>query len=681
MAQLESVEQSFTQFIEDFTDKEGRFKYDQEISELSVKGEKSFVIDLTDLYSFDMDLAQMILEDPEGNTPIFTTVIRSKLRTRDPIYAESLKRINIRYRNLPADTQLRKIGSDHIGRLVMLHGIIVRASAITPLVMRATFMCSVCGELNHLEQSGVTLQRPQKCLACDNRKSFELVPKESVFIDSQLVTIQERPEDLPPGQLPRSINVELKDDIVDIARPGDRITLTGFIKLIPKFGRGGELRTFDLNIDASFCEVSGRESELLELSPEDEEAIQEIAKDPFIHQKLLNSIAPSIYGNDYIKEAVLYLLLSGVSKDLEDMKIRGDINVLLVGDPGTAKSQMLSFAAKVAPRGLMTTGRGSTAAGLTAAVVKEGGTGNFVLEAGALVLADKGICCIDEIDKMREEDRGAIHPAMEQQIVPIAKGGIVATLNARCSILAAANPTLGRYNPYQTIGQNITLPVTILSRFDIIFILRDIPNSQIDSEIAGHILGLHRDLAGLTPPLNIQLMRKFISYAKTIKPRITDPVVERFQEFYVKMRNASVEGGEASAIAITARQLESLVRLAEARARAHLRTEVTIEDAEGAINLMQKSLEQVGIDVTTGQIDIDILYTGKPRSLQNQLQKVLQIVSEMERVSGSVKETDLYESLSTDYGINRSEGARLISVLMKDGTIYMPRPGYYRRTD
>ncbi len=681
MAQLESVEQSFTQFIEDFTDKEGRFKYDQEISELSVKGEKSFVIDFTDLYSFDMDLAQMILEDPEGNTPIFTTVIRSKLRTRDPIYAESLKRINIRYRNLPADTQLRKIGSDHIGRLVMLHGIIVRASAITPLVMRATFMCSVCGELNHLEQSGVTLQRPQKCLACDNRKSFELVPKESVFIDSQLVTIQERPEDLPPGQLPRSINVELKDDIVDIARPGDRITLTGFIKLIPKFGRGGELRTFDLNIDASFCEVSGRESELLELSPEDEEAIQEIAKDPFIHQKLLNSIAPSIYGNDYIKEAVLYLLLSGVNKDLEDMKIRGDINVLLVGDPGTAKSQMLSFAAKVAPRGLMTTGRGSTAAGLTAAVVKEGGTGNFVLEAGALVLADKGICCIDEIDKMREEDRGAIHPAMEQQIVPIAKGGIVATLNARCSILAAANPTLGRYNPYQTIGQNITLPVTILSRFDIIFILRDLPNSQTDSEIAGHILGLHRDLVGLSPPLNIQLMRKFISYAKTIKPRITEPVVERFQEFYVKMRNASVEGGEASAIAITARQLESLVRLAEARARAHLRTEVTIEDAEGAINLMQKSLEQVGIDVSTGQIDIDILYTGKPRSLQNQLQKVLQIVSEMERVSGSVKETDLYESLSTDYGINRSEGARLISVLMKDGTIYMPRPGYYRRTD
>ena len=681
MAQLESVEQSFTQFIEDFTDKNGEFKYDQRISELSVKGIKSFVIDFTDLYSFDMDLAQLILENPEGNTSIFTTVVRSKLRTRDPIYAESLKRINIRYRNLPADTPLRKIGAGHIGRLVMLHGIIVRASSITPLVTRATFMCPVCGELNHIEQSGQTLQKPQKCLACDNRKNFELVPRESVFIDNQLVTIQERPEDLPPGQLPRSIHVDLKDDLVDVARPGDRITLTGFIKLIPKYGRGGELRTFDINIEASYCEVSGRDSELLELSPEDEAEILEIAKDPFVYQKLLNSIAPSIYGYDHIKESVLYLLIGGVEKDLEDVKLRGDINVLLVGDPGTAKSQMLSFAAKVAPRGLMTTGRGSTAAGLTAAVVKEGGTGNFVLEAGALVLSDKGICCIDEIDKMREEDRGAMHPAMEQQIVPIAKGGIVATLNARCSILAAANPTLGRYNPYQTIAQNITLPVTLLSRFDLIFILRDIPDSQMDVEIAGHILGLHKDLTAAAPPLDMALMRKYISYSKRVKPRITDPVVERFQDYYVKMRNASIEGGEASAVAITARQLESLVRMAESRARAHLREEVTIEDAERAINMMQKSLEQVGIDVATGQIDIDILYSGKPRSLQNQLQKVLQVIGEMERVSGSVKETDLYEALSTDFGINRSEGARFLSVLMKDGTIFMPRPGYYRRTD
>ena len=680
MARQDTFEEAFTRFIEDFIDNQERYKYDQAIGEMPGKDTKSLVIDFTDLYGFDMELARNILDDPESLTPIFESVVRSKLRTRDPLYAESLDRINVRYRNLPAETPLRRIGAEHISRLIMVHGIIVRSSSVTPLVVRATFRCPVCGELNHIEQSGQTIQKPQKCIACDNRKGFELVPRESLFIDSQNVAIQERPEDLPPGQLPRSVHVELKDDLVDIARPGDRITLTGFIRLLPKYGRGGELRTFDIQVDSSYLEISGREMELMEISPEDEEAIQEIARDPWVFQKIMASMAPSIYGYDHIKEAILYLLFGGVLKERPDMRIRGDVNVLLVGDPGTAKSQMLNFASKAAPRGLMTTGRGSTAAGLTAAVVKEGGTGSFVLEAGALVLADKGVCCIDEIDKMRDEDRGAIHPAMEQQVVPIAKGGIVATLNSRTSILAAANPSLGRYNPYQTIAQNITLPVTILSRFDLIWILKDQPDSQMDADVAQHILGLHRMLTSSEPPLDMEFLKKYISYAKNIRPVITDEVIERFSDFYVKMRNASVEGGEAAAIAITARQLESLVRLAEARARAHLRTEITVEDAEAVINLMTKSLEQVGVDVQTGQIDIDILYSGKPRSLQNQLQKLLQALNEMERVSGSVRDDDLYDALQSDHGIGRAEAARLIGVLMKDGTIYSPRPGYYKRT-
>ena len=680
MARQDTFEEAFTRFIEDFMDAEERYKYDQAVAEMPVRGTKSIVVDFTDVYTFDMELARVILDDPESLTPIFESIVRSKLRTRDPIYAESLNRINVRYRNLPAETPLRRIGADHIGRLIMARGIIVRASSVMPLVVKATFRCSVCGEMNHIEQSGQTIQKPQKCLACDNRKGFELVPRESVFIDSQNISIQERPEDLPPGQLPRSIHVELKDDLVDIARPGDRITLTGFIKLLPRYGRGGELRTFEIQVDASYTEISGREMDLMEISPEDEEAILEVANDPWVFQKLMGSMAPSIYGYEHIKESILYLLFGGVLKERPDMRIRGDVNVLLVGDPGTAKSQMLNFASKAAPRGLMTTGRGSTAAGLTAAVVKEGGTGSFVLEAGALVLADKGVCCIDEIDKMRDEDRGAIHPAMEQQVVPIAKGGIVATLNSRTSILAAANPSLGRYNPYQTIAQNITLPVTILSRFDLIWILKDQPDSQLDADIAEHILGLHRVLTLAEAPLSMELLKKYISYAKKVNPIITDEVIERFKDFYVKMRNASVEGGEAAAIAITARQLEGLVRIAEARARAHLRAEISVEDAEAAINLMRKSLEQVGIDVKTGQIDIDILYSGKPRSLQNQLQKLLQVVSEMERVSGSVRDDDIYDALQSDHGIGRAEAAKLIGVLMKDGTIYSPRPGYYKRT-
>jgi len=681
MSRLASAEEVFTRFIEEFRDDRGEVKYERAISELAVSGQKSLIVDFQDLYAFDPELARSVLASPDDHLPRFAAAVLSKLRMRDREYADQIREVHVRLRGLPAETPLRRIGAEHIGRLVMVSGIIVRASAVMPYLMKAAFRCTSCGEMTYLEQTSQYMRMPTECPSCNRRRGFELVPKESVFIDSQRITIQERPEELPAGQLPRSLNIELRDDLVDVARPGDRVSVTGSIGLLQRRGRGGVLRTFDLVLEANNVDVSGREMEMLEITPEDEARIRELASDPWVHRRVLQSIAPSIYGNEAIKEAIMYLLFSGVTKELPDVRIRGDINVLLVGDPGTGKSQMLQYAARVAPRGLYTAGRGSTAAGLTAAVVKEGGTGSFILEAGALVLADKGICCIDEMDKMREEDRNAIHPAMEQQVVSIAKGGIVATLNARASILAAANPTLGRYNPYQTIAQNISLPVTILSRFDLIFVLRDQPEAERDARMAEHILGLHR-AAGtpITPPVDLALLRKYISYAKRVRPVMVPEVIERFKDFYVKMRSASVEGGEASAVSITARQLESLVRLAEARARVHLREEVTVEDAEAVIALMQRSLEQVGIDVTTGEVDIDLIMTGKPRSLQVQLQRVLGVIAERERISGSVKDDDLFDALLKDHQISRAEAAKLIGVLMRDGTIYSPRPGYYKRT-
>jgi replicative DNA helicase Mcm len=650
---------------------------------MGIKSTKSLIIDFNDLCSFNLDLARIVLENPSETILDLGAVVHSKLRIKDPLYSETVDRVNIRFRKLPAETPLRKIGADYIGKLIMLNGIIVRASAVTPLIIRAAFKCSSCNQMIYIEQDGQILKKPVKCpySDCGSRRGFDLVLKDSEFIDSQRVTIQERPEDLPPGQLPRSLDIDLREDLVDNGRPGDRISLTGILDLIQKFGRGGALRTFDLVLNANHLEISGRDMELMELTQEDEAEVLKLSEDPWIHRKLMQSIAPSIYGLESIKEAILYLLFGGVEKELTDVRIRGDINLLLVGDPGTGKSQLIQFASKIAPRGLLTTGRGSTAAGLTAAVVKEGGTGSFVLEAGALVLADKGVCCIDEIDKMREEDRGAIHPAMEQQIVPIAKGGIVATLNARASIIAAANPSLGRYNPYQTIAENINLPITLLSRFDLIFVLRDTPETEKDLIMAEHVLNLHKgEESTVHSPIDPLLLRKYISYSKKIKPKITDDVIKRFKEFYVQMRNASVEGGEASAVSITARQLESLVRLAEARARSELRKEVVVEDTEAVINLVQKYMEQVGIDLSTGELDIDILYTGKPRSLQLQLQKVLKVLSEMERMSGTVSDDELYNILIQDHNINRSEAQRLLSVLLKDGTIYNPRPGYYKRT-
>jgi len=681
VASLIHSEEAFARFIEGFKDERGVVKYEQALSEIAVRGQRSMVVDFRDLYAFDAELAREVLSNPEDNLPRFDIAAFSKLRMRDPEYADQIQRVHVRFRGLPSETPLRRIGAEHIGRLVMVNGIIVRSTAVLPLLIKSAYRCTSCGEMILLEQTDEFLRVPSECPSCNRRRGFELVPRESVFIDSQRLTIQERPEELPPGQLPRQVHVELRDDIVDVARPGDRVSLTGSLGLLRRQGRGGTLRVFDFVLEANNIDVSGREMELLEITPEDEEEIKELASDPWVHRRILQSIAPSIYGLDIVKESIMYLLFSGVTKELPDVRIRGDINVLLVGDPGTGKSQLLQYASRIAPRGLYTAGRGSTAAGLTAAVVKEGGTGNFILEAGALVLSDKGICCIDEMDKMRDEDRVAIHPAMEQQTVSIAKGGIVATLNARTSILAAANPTLGRYNPYQTIAQNLSLPITILSRFDLIFVLRDQPEAEKDTRMAEHILGLHR-AAGTpaTAPVSTDLLRKYISYSKRISPVITDEVVNSFKSFYVKMRTASLEGGEASAISITARQLESLVRLSEARAKVHLREEVTVEDAEAVIALMQRSLEQVGIDITTGELDIDILYTGKPRSLQMQLQKVLGVVSDMERTTGVVKDEDLFQALMEDHGIGRAEAARLVGVLMRDGTIYSPRPGYYKRT-
>ncbi len=681
MASLIQSEEAFTRFIEGFRDTKDEVKYEQSISDMAVKGQKSLIIDFEDLYSFDSDLARVTMDAPGDHLTQFSIAAFQKLRIRDPAYADTIRSLNVRFRALPTETALRRIGAEHIGRLIMITGIIVRATSVQPFILKAAFTCNQCGETILLDQTDQFLKTPRECPSCSSRRGFELNPKESVFIDSQRIAIQERPEELPAGQLPRQINVDLRDDIVDIARPGDRVNLTGVLNLIRKQSRGGTLRVFDFALEANNVDVSGREMELLEISEEDEGVIQEIASDPWVHRRLMQSIAPSIYGHETVKEAILYLLFNGVSKDLPDVRIRGDINVLLVGDPGTGKSQMLQFASTAAPRGLLTTGRGSTAAGLTAAVVREGGTGSFVLEAGALVLGDKGIVCIDEMDKMREEDRGAIHPAMEQQVVSIAKGGIVATLNARTSILAAANPTLGRYNPYQTIAQNISLPVTLLSRFDLIFILKDSPEAERDAKMAEHILRLH--LASGSPvsaPLDTELLRKYISYARRKDPRLTEDVLKTFQDFYVKMRTATREGGDSFAVSITARQLESLVRIAEARARVHLREEVTVEDAEAAIALMQRSLEQVGIDVETGEFDIDILYTGRPRSLQMQLQAVLAVIGDMARIEGMVSDDDLYETLSSEHGIGRTEAARLVGVLMREGTIYSPRPGYYKRT-
>jgi replicative DNA helicase Mcm len=656
-------------------------KYRQRISQLAVSGKTSLIVEFEDILTFDHRLADQLLEKPDEYLKHADNAAQNQLAIEAPEYAEKQK-ITVRVVRLLEPTPLRKLGAAHIGKLVMIEGIVVRSTPVRPMVMRAAFKCRGCGNITYVDQTGPFLKAPFACSdpSCRRKGPFDFVQEESTFIDSQDLRVQERPEDLPPGQLPRTLHVKLVgSEIVDVARPGDHVSVVGIVRAAaPTMPKVGKLRTFVLHLDTNSIEVLGKEPEATLPSPEEEKQILELAKDPWIHRKIINSIAPSIYGYEHVKEAIMYLLFGGVPKTLPDISIRGELNILLVGDPGTAKSQLLQYVARVAPRGLYTSGRGTTAAGLTAAVIREKG-GGMSLEAGALVLADKGIACIDEIDKMRPEDRVAIHEAMEQHTVSVAKGGIVATLNARTAILAAANPALGRYEARRTIAENISLPVTILSRFDLIFVLRDVPNKEIDGRMSEHILEIHRrGLSPVEPPIPLELLRKYISYAKTIKPVLTNEALQRLKDFYLAMRSASES--EGSPIAITARQLESLIRLAEARARAALRTEVLAEDAEAAINIMKRSLEEVGIDLSSYKFDIDLIMTGKPKSLRDKLQVLLSVLTEMEKEIGMVNRADLINKLETEYNISKMEAERLISQLLREGTIYEPREGYLKKT-
>lgn len=660
-------------------------KYRKLIKQMAMEGRRSLNLDFIDLSVFDDTLAREIQKSLDAYEEQARDALLTQLRIEAPEYAETIKksRVYVRFKNLPEPLPLRKIGSDQLNRLVSFDGIVVRATPVQPLLKEAAFQCS-CGEITPQPQHGHFIRRPLRCKndSCRREKGFELLVEKSTFLDSQGFRVQERPEDLPPGQLPRFIEVMALDDIVDAARPGDRVKITGVVGAKPEFIPGkGRLRVFTTFVDANHIETVGKETGEVDISPEDEKKIKELAKREFIHKDLIDSIAPSIYGYEDIKEAIVYLLFGGVTKNTpEGVPIRGDIHVLLVGDPGTAKSQMLRYVARISPRGLYTSGRGTTAAGLTAAVLREK-AGGMVLEAGALVLADKGMASVDEIDKMRDEDRIAMHEMMEQQTVSVAKGGIVATLNARASILAAANPKLGRYEDRLTVSENINIPIVILSRFDLIFIQKDRPAKDLDEALSEHILKVHRSAGtAITPPIPAELLRKYISYAKTrVHPRLSEEAVKRLRDFYLKMREAS--GGELgeSPIAITARQLEALVRLAEARAKAALRETVTAMDAEAAIKIMDKSLRDVGAAKEEGLVDIDTIMTGIPKTVHEGLVTVQKLVGEMEKTTGEVDLEALYQRLEVEYKIERSKAEGYVRRLKSDGTLYTPREGYIKR--
>lgn len=630
--------------------------------------ERSLTVDYNALEIFDPDLADLLIDKPEEVIEAAQTAIKNI----DPLVKDA--DINIRFENLSNIIPLKTLLSKYIGTFVAADGIVRKTDEIRPRIETGVFECRGCMRLHEVEQSsGNRIIEPSLCSECGGR-SFRLLQEESKYIDTQTARMQEPLENLSGGTEPKQMLMVLEDDLVDKLNPGDKVRITGTLKTFRE-ERSGKFKNY---IYVNHIEPLEQEFEELQLSEEDEEKIIELSKDPHIYDKIIKSTAPSIRGYRDVKEAIALQLFGGAAKQLEDeTRLRGDIHILIVGDPGIGKSQMLKYVSKLAPRSIYTSGKGTTGAGLTAAAVRDE-LGGWSLEAGALVLGDQGNVCVDELDKMRSEDRSALHEALEQQTVSIAKAGIMATLNSRCSVLAAANPKFGRFDRFKVLAEQIDLPSPILSRFDLIFVVEDKPSVEGDSKLAEHILKIHQSNT-IDYEIEPELLRKYIAYArKNVNPVLTDEANEVLREFYVSTRNSNKE--EQAPVPITARQLEAIIRLSEASAKIKLKDTVDREDAEKAVRLQMACLKEVGVDPETGEIDIEVMEGRTPTSEREKMQRVMEEIGLLEEEFGDQAPLNvLITNMAEKYDMSEEKVEEFVRNLNQKGLIYIPTTGYLKR--
>ena len=593
------------------------------------------------------------------------------IKNIDPLMKDA--ELNIRFENLTNNIPLSDLLSKYIGSFVSADGIVRKTDEIRPRIETGVFECRGCMRITEVEQtSGNHIMEPSLCSECGGR-SFRLLQEDSKYIDTQSARMQEPLENLSGGTEPKQMLMVLEDDLVDELNPGDKVRITGTLKTFRE-ERSGKFKNY---IYVNHIEPLEQEFEELELSEEDEERILELSRDPHIHDKIINSTAPSIKGHRDVKEAIALQLFGGTVQQLEDgTRLRGDLHILIVGDPGIGKSQILKYVSKLAPRSVYTSGKGTSGAGLTAAAVRDE-LGGWSLEAGALVLGDQGNVCVDELDKMRSEDRSALHEALEQQTVSIAKAGIMATLNTRCSVLAAANPKFGTFDQYKTLANQIDLPSPILSRFDLIFVIEDRPDVEKDRELAQHILKTHQ-YSNIAYDIEPELLRKYIAYAN-VHPVLTDAANKVLEEFYVSVRTGGVE--EGTPVPITPRQLEATIRLAEASAKLQLKNEVEASDAHRAISLQRRCLEKIGMDPDTGKIDIARVEGRTPTSERDKMRVVQEELKALEEEFDLVPVNILKEHLADNHDMSEEKTDEILRILRSKGIIYEPHQGVVKRLE
>ena len=662
----------FQEFIDKF--------YQSTLFEASRKGKHFLIIDFEELLKFNHKLAEELLEKPDE-------VIRAIELACQEFDLESNINFRIRVKNIP-NTQkvaIKNVRSKHINKFIQIEGIIRQKSDVRPQVTSARFECPSCGNIISVLQLDTKFKEPSRC-GCGRKGKFKILSKE--LVDAQKIVLEESPETLDGGAQPKRLDVFLQADLVSPlsekkTNPGSKIIVNCVINEVPILLRsGGTSIRFDLIAEANYFETVEEEFSEISIDRKEEEEIKKLSEKKNIYELLVKSLAPSIYGHDKVKEALLLQLFGGVRKIRTDgVTTRGDMHILLIGDPGSGKSQMLKRVTIVAPKARFVGGKGASAAGLTASVVKDDFIRGWALEAGALVLANKGLCSIDELDKMGDEDRSAMHEALEQQTVTISKANIQATLRAETTVLAAANPKFGRFDPYQPPAKQIELPSTLINRFDLIFPIRDIPNKDRDSKMASFILKLHQTSDVKETPIKEELLRKYIAYAKQkINPILTESAFNEIKEYYVSIRNSSsTDEFEVKPIPISARQLEALVRLSEASAKTRLSKTVEKNDAIKAIGLLNFCLEQIGIDPETKQLDIDRITTGITASDRSHIGIVKNIITELEELFGkSIPIEDLIRECENK-GVSRTDVDETLTKLSRSGDIFHPKRDYIQK--
>jgi replicative DNA helicase Mcm len=676
-------------------------RYKKQLAELTREYpyRRSLQIDYREVESFGktgIRLADELLDNPGKVLADVKDAIKNHqlIKTKDGRVAEH---INIRFVNLPKKIGIRHIRSDDINKFVTVEGILRKITEVRPRIVNAVFRCPG-GHITEKKQGYGQFIEPDGCATdgCTFKK-LELIPKRSWFVDSQKIRIQEQPEGLRGGEQPQTLDLDVTDDLTGVVAPGDRVVMNGILRSMQRVTHGSKHTIFDIYLECNSIEVAEKEFEEVEIDEKAEEEIIAISKDPQVYRNIVNSIAPTIYGNDDVKEAIALQLFGGIMKEMPDgSHLRGDIHVLLIGDPGIAKSQLLRYVIKLSPRGIYTSGQSSTSAGLTATAVKdEFGDGRWTLEAGALVLADMGVAAVDEMDKMQKEDRSALHEAMEQQTISVAKAGITATLKSRCALLGAANPKYGRFDDFAPISDQINMPASLLSRFDLIFVMTDKPDKKRDNAIANHILKAHsigeliqqhrknpiegvdddyitEQLKPVTPAIDPVLFRKYVAYAKrTCYPILSEEAKTALIAYYMNLRDIA---DSSKPVPVTARQLEALVRLAEASARVRLSPKIEPGDAERVIKIVDACLRQVAYDAKSGSYDIDKMMTGFSKGKRDLIRMIKEAVKTLADDNGRASREHVIDLL-VQKGINRDDAHKQLEMLLTSGEAMEPKSG------